>query len=577
MSGSGYQVDPGPGVFAFEDLWEELGRPSEEALQTELDEREIELLSELAIRPDGLPEFVQLMWGVVEPRRPLVWGWHMGLICDALMASYDDRDIRHELVTNIPPRHTKSLLVSVLGPAWRWLRAPEEQFLCFTKADKNVRRDARLMRRVVNSPQYQRLKAMLGERWGWSPDQNELGYFANTAGGHRISLTTNSDVTGANATVIVIDDPHDVQDTIGDPVRVAERMAEVVERYGTVWARRLTPPGGRVHLIMQRLHEADLAGHMLDKAATRRVVLPFVYEADHEHVHPDDPREEGEILAPGRFGPAELADAQEDPQVWAGQMQQRPRPKEGGLFKEAWFEHTYTPAERPFPARVVVSVDATFKGGPGSDFCVIGVLLQDRERPADIFVDEVRRGRWDYPQLRTEIREVVAQLRSRYPGVSIIVLVEDKANGSAVIADLQGEVPNVVGFEPGTRSKFERAQVGSVPRLQAGQVRFLAGASWLAVLVDEHLGFPRGRHDDIVDMLSQGCIHTAQHPLGALGQVLLGGRRRDLSEGDPDDGRWRARMGDRQRLQAAEHSGGVDWGNGRGGGRGGRGRGGRWR
>lgn len=503
-----------------------------EALKAERDARRMALLIEAACRPDGLPAFCRLLWPVVEPKRPLVWGWHMDAICDHLMASYRGELVADELVVNIPPRHSKSSLVSVLAPAWLWLHRSETQFLCLTKAEKNAARDARLMRRVILSEPYQLLKRRLGLSWTLSVDQNRLDYFANTDGGHRVSLTTNSAMTGAGADVLIVDDPHDAKDMLGSPEQVKSGLDGVWLSYDEVWTSRLNPSevGGQVQVIMQRLHDTDLAGRLLNRGAAS-LCLPMLAELDHEFVWSGDPRSEGEMLAPGRFGAAELEKAQQSPEKWAGQYQQRPAPREGGLFKVGWFQQRWTPATLPAMAAIVISVDATFKDTRHSDFCTIGRWGRIRQPVGAALLHQVKQ-RMDYPTLRAAVLEEAQTCRRLYPDLSIVVLIEDKANGPALIADIRQQVPGVVPFNPGAKSKYERAQVGAVPWFQAAQVwlpdESIATFDVRGYIV-EHLSFPNAAHDDQVDQTSQALIYMGQHPISDR-SARHGGRRRSLSE-----------------------------------------------
>jgi predicted phage terminase large subunit-like protein len=502
-----------------------------EQLRAELAARRTALLMEAASRPDGLPAFARLLWPVIEPKRPLVWSWHLDALCSHLMASYNGALPTDELVCDIPPRHSKSSFFGVLGPAWWWLRNPEAQYLCLTKAEKNAARDARLMRRVVSSPIYEQLKARIGATWKLSADQNRVDYYANDAGGHRISLTTSSGMTGAGADYLIIDDPHDVDDTLGSPEQVVTEMSRVWSRYEEVWTSRLNPSerGGQVQVIQQRLHELDLAGHLLKRGATG-LVLPMMYEADHEHAWRDDPRQEGEVLCPGRFGPAELAKAQANPMKWAGQYQQRPAPREGGLFKAAWFKQRYSSSNTPAVAGLLLSIDATFKDTRGSDFAVIQTWGRLRAAVGAVLLEQTRE-RMDYPTLRASVLSSLHAARAAHPGLPVLVLIEDKANGSALIADLRREVPGVIPFNPGSKSKYERAQVGAVPWFQARQVHLPENheAAWVRGYIAEHLSFPNSAHDDQVDATSQALIYMAQHPLTS-GGVRHGGSRRNLDE-----------------------------------------------
>lgn len=504
----------------------------------ELAARRLALLIEAACRPDGLAAFCRLLWPVIEPKRPLVWSWHMDAICDDLMASYRGELDTDEWVGNIPPRHSKSSLVSVLGPAWLWLRRSEAQFLCLTKSEKNAARDARLMRRVLLSAQYLDLKSRMGATWTLSTDQNRLDYYANTDGGHRVSLTTNSAMTGAGADFLIIDDPHDAKDMLGSPEQVKRELDRVWEQYNEVWTSRLNPGqiGGQVQLIMQRLHEADLAGRLLARDAAS-LCLPMLAEPSHDHAWEGDPRKEGEVLAPARFGAPELHKAQQSPTKWAGQYQQRPAPREGGLFKVKWFQNRWTPATLPELAGLLLSIDATFKDTKQSDFCAIGTWGRVRSPVGAVLLDQLLQ-RMDYPTLKVAVLQAIASAHARWPGLPLVVLIEDKANGSALIADIRKSIPGVVPFNPGSKSKYERAQVGSVPWFQAGQVQLPddSVAGWVRHYIVECASFPNATHDDQVDQTSQALIYMAQHPINN-GRTRHGGSRRNLSENQRPEGR----------------------------------------
>lgn len=467
-------------------------------------------LDELAIR--HLADFVRRLWHVVEPRRPLVWGRHLDLICARVERSYRGDLPETDLVINIPPRCSKSSIVSVLGPAWWWLSRPETQFLALTKAEKNAARDARLMRRVVLSDDYQRLlrrsAVAAGEDpndvWRLSEDQNRIDYYANTAGGHRISLTFDSNVTGAGADFLIPDDPHDASEVARlSPDQTARLMREAREKWDTVWLSRLNP-GGRVQLVMQRLHQGDLAGVLLERGAAH-LVLPWEYEPEHPYRDPEDWRTEpGEPLAPQWLDATIRERIRKAPaSVRAGQYQQRPTSQEGGLFRRAWFERRY----RGDPTTLemeewAMSVDCTFKDKADADYVVIGVW--GRRGPNRYRLDQIR-ARMSYVETKAAARA----LRAKWSRVGV-VLVEDKANGSALIDDLRLEIPGVVAFEPGARSKYERAAVGTAPIVEGGNLYLPDGAAWVSDYIEEHVNFPNGANDDQVDETSQMMLYWAR-------------------------------------------------------------------
>lgn len=474
---------------------------------------------ELAARaPDNLAAFVRLMWPEVEPRVPLVWSRHMAVICrEAAEHHASPIDAPRDLVINIPPRHSKSTLIGVMLPAWVWLTRPETQIVAVTKSEKNALRDARLMRRVVRSPRYRELVEHLHATrglpmWELSDDQDRVAYYATTVGGHRISITTTSAVTGAGADILILDDVYDAQEVVTTSgERQAQIMEEVRDRYEEVWVPRLNPPRPRVYVVMQRLHQADIAGYLLGRGArsVRSVVLPMLAESDHPHRYAREWRQEGEVLAPERF-PAHMIEALNDGGLrWVGQYQQRPVPRDGGLFRAEWLDRRYDCPPREWPAEYrVMSIDAAYKGTATADYCAVTVWGVAGTTRALL---HAYRGRHDYPGLRA----VVRRLRAEWP--CELTIIEDRANGPALIAELRAEVPGLVAWVP-TAAKEARAHVAA-GYMEAGTVTFPQPeyAPWWHDYAAEMLAFPRGRHDDQVDSTTQALVYLGGLANGGAG------------------------------------------------------------
>ena len=484
-------------------------------------------LAERQAAIDSLSAFVRHMWDVVEPRRPLVWSWHMDVICEMIEAYYrhDDQVLRdrfdganvNELVCNIPPRCSKSKLFSVIGPAWHWLHEPGAQFLCLTKADKNVKRDAREMRQLLMSSKYQALLKTLPEdrQWSLREDQNEVRYYANTLGGHRISATTSTDVIGVGADLIIIDDPHDVEEVaLGSPERVLRLMSEVSTKYEEVWKPRLNPYG-RTMLVMQRLNDADLAGFIHARSPVK-LVLPMEYEPEHELCWPHDPRTEPGEMLHDRFEEAFVDDAKVNDLKWAGQYQQRPSPLEGGTFKREWFNKSYSEAPQAIAKRadeVWLTLDAAGKGNSTSDRSAIQVWAR---LGADWYLLHGWTGRVNLPELNEAMATTLYQwgehIRKRPGGI----LVEDAALGAAWIQLSKGRVSYVIPWHPGQtpgKDKSKGARAMYLQRTaQAGNIYLPAGQpSWLSPIKQDWFSFPNGVHDDHVDSSSMLQVHFANH------------------------------------------------------------------
>lgn len=496
---------------------------------------EAALFDEAVLRmgPDSLRAFAVRAWQVVEPGTPLVWNWHLNLLCDELRRVPEET---RDLVICVPPGTMKSLLVSCIWPAWLWLRRPQERILAFANSERLAGRDSRRMRAIIQSDWYRGLVAQMHKRhdtplWTLAPDQNQRVSFDTVTGdpngkldkkavtllGGRACLALGSAVTGQRCNGMIIDDPLDAKEVaLGSPEQVARRIEEVNTVVETVLPTRLNDPktSWRV-IIMQRLHVQDPAARAIEQGA-RHVVLDMEYDPEHPEVHPRDVRTApGELLMPQRYDRAYCDDmrAKMGEKHYAAQYRQRPTVADGGLFKRPWFNRRFSmDTQRTRWDRITISIDANFKKADDTDFVAIEVI---GERHGDFYWLHVFNERVNYPEMRQALRDIVAM----YPRAQEIV-VEDKANGPALIADLEHErtarapgtghaiyVP-VVAFNP-KDSKYARAQVAS-SFWEAGRCWLPEQAPWVSDFIDQHVSFPGGAHDDMVDAGSQHLIRASE-------------------------------------------------------------------
>ena len=243
-----------------------------------------------------LREFVRQAWPVPEPTTAYVHGWPLDAICEHLEAITSGQ-IRNLLIT-VPPRHMKSLAVSVFWPSWEWIRWPGRRWLFARYAATLSIRDSLQCRRLIQSLWYQR---GWGDRFLLTGDQNEKRRFENDRGGSRIASSVGGSNTGEGGDRVVVDDPHNVNEAESAPVRQA-----VINWWDTVMSTRLNDPktGAKV-IVMQRVHQRDLGGHVLEQGGYEHLCLPAEYEGNRRKtvIGWSDPRQQiGELLWPERFG-----------------------------------------------------------------------------------------------------------------------------------------------------------------------------------------------------------------------------------------------------------------------------------
>src|ERR1035437_1644266 len=287
------------------------------------------LLVEKARR--SLKEFIRTAWPIVEPS-PLIWGWHIDAIAEHLEAITAGQ-LKRLLIT-IPPRHGKSLIVSVLWSSWEWATRPEGRWLFASYAESLSIRDNVKARRLIQSAWYQR-------NWGnvfqFAGDQNEKRKVETDRGGHRIAVGTGGSATGEGGDRLVVDDGHNVKEAESDEVRKS-----VLEWHDQVWSTRGNDPKTTARVIVgQRVHADDLAGHVLEQGGWGHLSLPAEFEGDNRvtSIGWTDPRKQiGELLRPEQFGPAEIAVSKRvlGSYAYSAQFQQRPSPRseEGRVGKE---------------------------------------------------------------------------------------------------------------------------------------------------------------------------------------------------------------------------------------------------
>lgn len=447
-------------------------------------------------RQMGLCEFIKEAWHVVEPGRDLVWNWHIEAIALHLEAVTEGK-IKNLLIA-IPPGCMKSKIVSVLWPAWMWTMKPSIKFIGCSYAMDLATRDSLASRDIIQS---QWFAETFRPGWRLKDDQNVKTRYETTAGGGRQALSIGSMTTGFRADGIIVDDPLNASAVLEGKVNIQEAVESANKYIGGVLPTRLNDlrTGFKV-LIMQRLHENDAIGFLRESGAYEELILPMEFRAEDRYTTSigfTDPRtKDGELMFPEMF-PLEELEKKKSPYelgevMYQAQYQQDPTPSKGDVFDRDWFK-AWTELPR-FTAKII-SVDCTFKDKKGSDYVVISVWGAIGNRR--LLVEQVR-ARMSFTATKTALRAVY----ERHPDVNA-VLIEDKANGTAIIDELKTEIPIIIPIEP-IGSKLARAMAVQ-PICEGLCVEIPAHWSesdredWLK----EIAGFPKRKHDDRVDDMTQ--------------------------------------------------------------------------
>ena len=470
----------------------------------------------------SLYEFVRQAWSVVEPGVPFVPSWHIEAICDHL-AAITGGELRRLLI-NIPPRHSKSTIVSVIWPCWEWLTDPAQKFLCASYSGVLTIRDNVKARRLLQSPWYL-------ERWGHmfnlASDQNQKGRFENDKTGYRIATSVGGTATGEGGSRLVLDDPHGAQAAQSEVIRESD-----LEWFDQVWSTRLNDPKRDAMItIMQRLHEKDVSGHILeDIGGWEHLMIPAEWDGVRRKtvLGPYDPRTvKGELICPERFGPAEITRLKQLLGAYgtSGQLQQDPVPSESGLLKTEFFKKW--PHDTPLPQfeYILQSYDCAFtehSNGDPTAFTAWAVFTHKGER--NVMLIDAWSEHLGYPALRQRaIDEWSAEYggtqqkgqrgaptRARRPDR---VLIEAKASGQSLLQDLRLAKVPAVGYNPGNADKVSRAHQAA-PTLELGLLWIPESGknpgqfvSWAAEFLKQLKKFPVAEHDDFVDSASQAIIY----------------------------------------------------------------------
>lgn len=305
------------------------------------------------------------------------------------------------------------------------------------------------------------------------------------------------------------DDPHNVKHAESEAIRTA-----TIQWWDQVMSTRTNDPKKSAKvIIMQRSHDSDLAGHLMRSGLYETLLLPAEYEPARRCVTSigfEDPRkEEGELLHPDRFGEEQIKILKIELGAYgtAAQLQQRPTPKEGGIIKNTWWRY-YEKLPDKFD-EILQSWDCAFKDLRSSDY-VAGQLWG--RVGADCYLLHQLRGQYSFTKTQSQVVALSDIAMDTYKAPrSHAKLVEDKANGTAVIDSLKSAVPGLIAVNPEGGKVARLAAVS--PMIESGNVYLPRpeNCPWVTDYLLEFEYFPYGTHDDQVDATSQALLRLMRH------------------------------------------------------------------
>lgn len=467
--------------------------------------------------------FVRYFWDVLEPDTDFQDGWPLDAIAMHLEAVAAGAITR--LLINVPPGSCKSLLSSVFFPLWIWsaLDRPGARFLALSYASNLTERDNRKMLALIRSEKFQALYGHL-----FALEKENEGLIVNDKTGQKQASSVGGTVTGARADIVILDDPNSIKEIESEVVRT-----ETARFFREALSNRLNHmTKSAIVVIQQRSHEEDISGVILNEGLPYvHLCIPMLYEQGRNEpttIGWADPRtRDGECFWSERFPQAAVDEAQRMGEIaFAGQYQQNPTPRGGGIFKREWWGE-WEPDDNKYPPidLIIASADTAYtekKQNDPSALVILGLNVKDDGSPR-VFVLDAWRKRLPLhgPDLKREPGESKEEFLRRskmswgvveWIGYSCkrwkvtTALIESKASGISVAQEMSRLMYHqsfaIELVNPGRADKVVRAN--RVQHLFAAGMVWRPMRAFADMVIDEMAMFPRGKLDDLTDCMTQG-------------------------------------------------------------------------
>lgn len=415
--------------------------------------------------------------------------WHIAAVAHEfdLVA----RGHRPRLIVSMPPRSLKSYVSSICFPAWLLGRDPSTKVICASYSQPLADHFAYETRRLMETDFYK----SVFPKTRIDPGKSAIADIGTTAGGFRMATSVGGALTGRGGDYIIIDDPMKASDA------QSETMRQNAKDWfnSTVSSRLNDPKTGAIIMVAQRLHLADLSGHLLETNGWHELCLPMIeFKKRRVELLPGKfiTREPGQLLHEARIGQLELGRirAEMGERDFEAQYNQRPIPPGGALFKLQWLKRYEKALQLNAYEGVFQSWDTAYQLGETNDYsvCTTWGLIGKQHHLLDVY-----RARLPFNELEKKVREL------RKTWNAGLVIVEGIGAGISLRQNIAGALPGhwLQTLKPES-SKQDRASQ-QTPKFERGEVYLPEEAPWLATFETELLSFPHDKHDDQVDSMVQ--------------------------------------------------------------------------
>lgn len=441
------------------------------------------------ILANNLSAYIQKTFNSLNPTTAYLHNWHIDAIADYLDAC-EEGSIKR-LIINMPPRFMKSIAVSIAWTSYLLGRDATRKIIVASYASSLAETLSVQTRNILSEEWYKNTF----ENTRIAKGENKKMWFTTEERGHRYATSVGATVTGFGGDYLILDDPLKPDEAVSDTMR--RKCNDWIT--STFLSRANDPKNHCLVLVMQRLHEDDPSGLMLDLENDigdfEQLILPAEFEKKTIIQTPSNiyVKEKGDFLHEKRFG---LKEAEEKNKLmgsyaYAGQYLQKPAPIGGGIIKRKWFKLF---DQRPFKFDYIVhSWDTALKANAGSDYsvCTIWGIKED-----GYYLIDLLRAKLEYPDLKKKSLFLSSRDNPDY------ILIEDKASGQSLIQDLRVTTKlNIIAINP-HKDKISRAS-SVTPDIEGGNIFLDQNAYWLTGFFDECDLFPNGKHDDQIDSMSQ--------------------------------------------------------------------------